>query len=58
MYGNHAQAAAFHLPEPVREVLVAALPDFVAAVAAAVVIGVAAWVWRRVSRRAGRQERE
>lgn len=58
MYGDHALAVAFHLPGPVREVLVAALPDFVAAVAAAIVIGVAAWVWRRVVRRAGRQERE
>lgn len=58
MYGNHVLAAAFHLPGPVREVLVAALPEFLGAVAAAIVIGVAAWGWRRVVRRTGRQERE
>ncbi|MFD8980457.1 hypothetical protein [Streptomyces sp. NPDC059564] len=58
MYGNHAQAAAFRLPEPVREVLVAALPEFVGAVAAAVVLGGVAWVWRRFVRKAEGQERE
>jgi hypothetical protein len=59
MYGSCVLAtAAFRLPEGVLEVLAAALPEFLGAVAAAIVIGAAAWVWRRVVRWAGRQERE
>ncbi|MEU9034651.1 hypothetical protein AB0D45_07015 [Streptomyces sp. NPDC048352] len=45
MHGNH-----------VRELLLAAVPEAVGGVAAAVVVGVAVWVWRRVARKG--QERE
>ncbi|MFE3763362.1 hypothetical protein ACFXPI_16570 [Streptomyces sp. NPDC059104] len=57
MCGTQLLAAA-RLPESLGDVLLAAAPEFVGSLAAAVVLGLGAWGWRRVVRRAGRQERE
>ncbi|MFB0627849.1 hypothetical protein [Streptomyces sp. AB3(2024)] len=58
MRSDHAQGLALQLPEGVRDVLLAAAPEFVGSVAAAVVLGLVAWGWRRVVRKARGQERE
>ncbi|MFD8288224.1 hypothetical protein ACFV2B_08315 [Streptomyces lavendulae] len=57
MYGTQLLSAA-RLPESFGDVLLAAAPEFVGSVAAAVVLGAVAWGWRRVVRKADGQERE
>ncbi|MEU8464760.1 hypothetical protein [Streptomyces sp. NPDC029003] len=45
---DHLRALVVHVPEPVREVLLAAVPEFVGAVAAALFVRGTVRAWRRV----------